>query len=98
VSLSAEQWMAASSMAVSLAVLVFGAIQYRAVARKEYVDELSDRVSDCEDKHKEATAAWHECERERNRLTTLTVGLISDMRHLTDERMRNADKEERKSE
>lgn len=85
-----EQWMAGASMAVSLAVLVFGAIQYRAVARKEYVDELSHRIEDCEKRHETATASWQECERERNRLTTLTVGLIADMRNLTDERLRGS--------
>jgi hypothetical protein len=81
-----EIWMAAASLIVSVAVLIFGAIQYRAVARKDYVEELSSRVDDCEERHDRSELAREECERERERLQRMTVGLIQDMRDLSAQR------------
>lgn len=82
--------MAASSMIVSLAVLVFGAIQYRAVARKDYVDELRGRIESCEKRHRDAEDGRADCERERERLTKLSMGLVEDMRAMVNDRIRAA--------
>lgn len=82
------EWMAVASLVVALAVLVFGAIQYRAVARKDYVDELSKRVDQCEARHAITTRAREDCERERERLLRLNTDLILDLRQQTDARLR----------
>ena len=81
---SASQWMAIASLVVALAVLVFGAIQYRAVARKDYVDELSKRIDNCEKRHDASERAREECESERERLMRLNTELIMDLRRATD--------------
>ena len=62
---------------ISVTVLVFGFIQYKQIARKDFVDELSRRVDKCETDHAD-------CERERTRLTKLTVELLQDSRSLAD--------------
>lgn len=73
-------WTALASVIISIAVLIFGAMQYRHVARKDYVEELSKRMDKCELDHAE-------CERERTRLTRLTMELLEDTRRLANERV-----------
>lgn len=74
------QWVAIASLVVALAVLVFGAIQFRVTARKDYVDELSKRVDQCEERHKDCEARHKDCERERERLTRLSMDLMTEHR------------------
>ena len=70
-------WLGISSLIISTAVLAFGLLQYKQVARKDYVDELTRRMLRCETEHAE-------CERERARLTRLTLELLGDTRRLSD--------------
>lgn len=85
---AASQWVAISSLVVALAVLIFGAIQYRQAARKEYVEELARRVDECERRHAIAERAREDCERDRERLARLSTDLMLDMRRQADERIR----------
>lgn len=74
-----SQWIMVASTVIStviaLAVLTFGLIQYKQVARKDFVDDLSKRVDQCEANH----AA---CEKERTRLERLNFDLLQDTRTL----------------
>lgn len=79
--------MAASSMIVSLAVLIFGAVQYRGSARNEYVQELSARIDECNQRHEKSESARQECERERERLMRINIDLIADSRIAADRRL-----------
>jgi hypothetical protein len=64
-------WLGISSLVVSLAVLIFGLIQYKQVARKDYVDELSARVDKCEEDRAEC---------ERARLVEQRARLVAEER------------------
>lgn len=74
-------WLGICSLVISIAVLVFGALQYKHIARKDFVTELSKRVEKCEEEH-------GECERERNRLTRLSMELLEDSRRMASEIVR----------
>lgn len=73
-------WMAISSVVISLAVLIFGLIQYKQVARKDYVEDLTKRVEACEEEHQD-------CERERTRLLKLTTELLLDTRRMAEKKI-----------
>jgi hypothetical protein len=73
-------WLGVSSLIVSTAVLVFGLVLIKQAARKDLVDNLTRRVENCEEDHAE-------CERERSRLTRLTMDLVLESRRLADARI-----------
>lgn len=79
-------WIAVASLTISLSVLVFGAIQYRRVARKDYVDELERelrrieaRTTECEVAREALARKVEECEEERGRLERRTFELLSEL-------------------
>jgi len=83
----AGPWIALASLVVSLSVLLFGVIQYRRVARKDYVEELERqlerieaRTIECERERRELSEKVQECERERDRLERKTFELLSELR------------------
>lgn len=79
-------WIAVASLLISLAVLVFGAFQYRQVARKDYVEELERqlgrlerRTEECEAGRAELSRKVEECERERFRLERMNFDLLAEL-------------------
>lgn len=84
-------WIGTSSLALSLAVLVFGLIQYKQMSRKDYVDELSKRIDRCEERHAASERAREDCERDRDRLIRQTTALMMDLRAQADEKLKSKD-------
>lgn len=81
-------WIAASSFILSAAVLLFSAMNFRRMARKDFVDELSGRLDRCEASHAACERARATCETERVRLERLTTTLILENRTMTDAKLR----------
>jgi uncharacterized protein YoxC len=77
-------WIALSSLVVSLVVLVFGLIQFRRLARKDYVEELSAELEQVRERAEG-------CERERRELVTRVQALEAQrVELLLDLRQRDA--------
>jgi hypothetical protein len=74
------EWTAYGSLAVSLALVAFALLQYKQTARKDYVDELTRKVDKCETERAEL-------ERERERLTRMTITLLEETRRMALERI-----------
>ena len=75
-----DAWLGLSSLAISLGVLVFGAIQYKQTAKREQIADLERELAKCETERADLRA---ECAR----LTRVTMDLVIETRRLADERL-----------
>lgn len=82
-------WIALASLVVSLTVLVFGWIQYRRLARKDYVEALDrelelvrNKADRCEEERHRILAKVEECESGRARLERERLDLLLEVRAL----------------